>query len=116
MVRKRQKVIPERHRNANPTPTTSRDASQSAVAEEPPGERPVWKYLCPPHPKHHGLEHQRTLAPHLRTAVKSRSSPPSSTSTPQHKRPPTQYFKERCKTESRIPLIHSSGMNQSTWS
>ncbi|GFS95755.1 hypothetical protein TNCV_435611 [Trichonephila clavipes] len=38
MVRKKQKVIPERHRNAKPTPTTSRDASQSAVAEEPPGE------------------------------------------------------------------------------
>ncbi|GFV91750.1 hypothetical protein TNCV_4763151 [Trichonephila clavipes] len=38
MVRKKQKVIPERHRNAKPTLTTSRDASQSAVAKEPPGE------------------------------------------------------------------------------
>ncbi|GFU78952.1 nucleic-acid-binding protein from transposon X-element [Trichonephila clavipes] len=37
MVRKKQKVIPERSRNAKPTPTTSRDGSQSATTEEPPG-------------------------------------------------------------------------------
>ncbi|GFV73882.1 hypothetical protein TNCV_2003051, partial [Trichonephila clavipes] len=32
-----QKNIFERHRNANPTPTTSHDASQPAATEEPPG-------------------------------------------------------------------------------
>ncbi|GFS89304.1 hypothetical protein TNCV_3399801 [Trichonephila clavipes] len=37
MVRKKQKVIPERHRIAKPTPATSRDGSQSEAAEEPPG-------------------------------------------------------------------------------
>ncbi|GFX21648.1 hypothetical protein TNCV_1400621 [Trichonephila clavipes] len=36
MVRKKQKVIPER-RSTKPTPTTSRDGSQSAASEEPPG-------------------------------------------------------------------------------
>ncbi|GFY30083.1 nucleic-acid-binding protein from transposon X-element [Trichonephila clavipes] len=38
MVRKKQKNIFERHRNANPTPTTSHDASQPTVTEEPSGE------------------------------------------------------------------------------
>ncbi|GFT53009.1 hypothetical protein TNCV_2631391 [Trichonephila clavipes] len=38
MVRKKQKNIFERHRNANPTPTTSHDASQPAATEEPPGK------------------------------------------------------------------------------
>ncbi|GFT09230.1 SWIM-type domain-containing protein [Trichonephila clavipes] len=38
MVRKKQKNIFERHRNANPTPTTSHDASQPAATEEPSGE------------------------------------------------------------------------------
>ncbi|GFS55098.1 hypothetical protein TNCV_2441681 [Trichonephila clavipes] len=38
IVRKKQKNIFERHRNANPTPTTSHDASQPAATEEPPGE------------------------------------------------------------------------------
>ncbi|GFS56468.1 hypothetical protein TNCV_4302851 [Trichonephila clavipes] len=32
------KNISERHRNANPTPTTSHDASQPTVTEEPSGE------------------------------------------------------------------------------
>ncbi|GFX52133.1 nucleic-acid-binding protein from transposon X-element [Trichonephila clavipes] len=36
MVRKKQKVIPERRR-AKHTPTTSRDGSESAASEEPPG-------------------------------------------------------------------------------
>ncbi|GFX47870.1 hypothetical protein TNCV_4792501 [Trichonephila clavipes] len=38
MVRKKQKNIFKRHRNVNPTPTTSHDASQPAVTEETPGE------------------------------------------------------------------------------
>ncbi|GFW32952.1 hypothetical protein TNCV_1775171 [Trichonephila clavipes] len=38
MVRKKQKNIFERHRNVNPTPTTSHDASQPTLTEEPPGE------------------------------------------------------------------------------
>ncbi|GFW64753.1 hypothetical protein TNCV_4450551 [Trichonephila clavipes] len=38
MIRKKQKNIFERHRNANPTPTTSHNASQPAATEEPPGE------------------------------------------------------------------------------
>ncbi|GFY30167.1 hypothetical protein TNCV_3090751 [Trichonephila clavipes] len=37
-TQKKQKNIFERHRNANPTPTTSHDASQPAATEEPPGE------------------------------------------------------------------------------
>ncbi|GFW99303.1 hypothetical protein TNCV_3981281 [Trichonephila clavipes] len=37
MVRKKQKNIFEWHRNANPTPTTSHDASQPIVTEEPSG-------------------------------------------------------------------------------
>ncbi|GFX29108.1 hypothetical protein TNCV_2072591 [Trichonephila clavipes] len=38
MVRKKQKNIFERHRNTNPTPTTSHDACQPAATEEPPRE------------------------------------------------------------------------------
>ncbi|GFY14155.1 hypothetical protein TNCV_3613441 [Trichonephila clavipes] len=38
MVQKKQKNIFERHRNANPTPTTSHDASQPTVTEEPSGK------------------------------------------------------------------------------
>ncbi|GFW27917.1 hypothetical protein TNCV_767971 [Trichonephila clavipes] len=37
MVRKKQKMIPERRR-AKHTPTTSRDGSESAASEEPPGD------------------------------------------------------------------------------
>ncbi|GFY02718.1 hypothetical protein TNCV_3505981 [Trichonephila clavipes] len=36
--RKKQKNIFERHRNPNPTPTTSHDASRPTVTEEPSGE------------------------------------------------------------------------------
>ncbi|GFW64234.1 hypothetical protein TNCV_3075951 [Trichonephila clavipes] len=83
MVRKKQKVIPERHRNAKPTPTTSRDASQSAVAEEPPGETSM-EIPLPTTPKASRPGTPEDSGPTLRTAVISRSSPPSSTTTPQH--------------------------------
>ncbi|GFW35479.1 hypothetical protein TNCV_3071071 [Trichonephila clavipes] len=67
MVRKKQKIIPERRRAKN-TPTTSRDGRDSAASGEPPGVTD----MDIPLPATPQASRPGTLAPLLCTARNSR--------------------------------------------